>query len=183
MSEKATAEASMKERMEKLKDELVGVRTGRANPGMVDHIRVDYYGSMVPVKQVAAISVPEARTLELRPWDANALDPLDKALQKSDLGVPTQNDGKVIRLNFPTMTEDRRKDLAKQVGRIGEEYRVSVRSDRKDAMDAIKKRAKDENLPEDQVKGLEGAIQKLTDDFVKLVDEQVEEKQKEVTTV
>jgi len=183
MSEKATAESSMKERIEKLKQELVGVRTGRANPGMVDHIKVDYYGSMVPIKQVAAVSVPEARTLELRPWDANALDPLDKALQKSDLGVPTQNDGKVIRLNFPTMTEDRRKDLSKQVGKIGEEYRVSIRSDRRDAMEAVKKRAKADNLPEDQAKGLEGGIQKLTDEYVKMVDEIVATKQKDVTTV
>jgi ribosome recycling factor len=183
MPEKSKAEASMKERIDKLKVDLMGVRTGRANPAMVDNIKVEYYGSMVPVKQVAAIAVPEPRTLELRPWDANALDPLDKALQKSDLGVPTQNDGKVIRLNFPTMTEDRRKDLAKQVGKIGEEYRVSIRSDRKDAMDALKKRAKDENLPEDAVKGLEGAIQKLTDKYVAEVDELVDEKQKEVTTV
>lgn len=183
MSEKAKAEASMQERIDKLKHDLTGVRTGRANPAMVDSIKVEYYGSLVPVKQVAAVSVPEPRTLELRPWDANALDPLDKALQKSDLGVPTQNDGKVIRLNFPTMTEERRKDLSKQVGKIGEEYRVSIRSDRKEAMDAIKKRAKAENLPEDQVKGLEGAIQKLTDKFVEEVDRLVEEKQKEVTTV
>ncbi|OIO09160.1 MAG: ribosome recycling factor [Elusimicrobia bacterium CG1_02_63_36] len=183
MSEKDKAEASMQERIAKLKDDLSGVRTGRANPAMVDHIKVEYYGSMVPIKQVAAVSVPEPRTLELRPWDANALDPLDKALQKSDLGVPTQNDGKVIRLNFPTMTEERRKDLSKQVGKIGEEYRVSIRSDRKDAMDAIKKRAKAENLPEDQVKAFEGAIQKLTDKFVADVDALIEEKQKEVTTV
>jgi len=183
MDIKAKAESAMKERVEKLRAELSGVRTGRANPQMLESVKVEYYGQMMPLKQVAAVAVPEARIIELRPWDPAALETLEKAIQKSDLGVQPQNDGKVIRLLFPTMTEERRKEVVKLVGKIGEEYRVSVRNLRRDALEDLKKSAKDQKMPEDRQKIVEGDIQKLTDSFVKQVDVLVADKQKEVTTI
>lgn len=183
MDPKAKAENAMKERIDKLHQELSTIRTGRANPQILDGLKVEYYGQMVPIKQVAAISVPEARLLEIRPWDPGAAEPIEKAIQKSDLGVQPQNDKKVIRLNFPPMNEDRRKDLAKRVGKIGEEYRVSVRGDRRDAMNELREVADKENMPEDRQKALEGQIQKLTDAFIKQVDEAIADKQEEITTV
>ncbi|MFH1725770.1 MAG: ribosome recycling factor [Elusimicrobiota bacterium] len=173
----------MKERIAKLKADLGGVRTGRANPLLLEGIKVDYYGQPAPIKQVAAISVPDGRTLEIRPWDPTVIAALEKAIQDSDIGVRPQNDGKVIRLSFPTMTEERRKEVGKLVGKIGEEYRVSIRGDRRVAMESIKKRAKEEKLPEDQRKAFEGAIQKLTDAYIEQVDKTVAEKQEEVASI
>ena len=183
MDPKAKAEAAMKERIERLKRELSTVRTGRANPHMLEGVQVEYYGSMVPLKQVAAVSVPEARTLEIRPWDANAYKSLESALMAANLGAQPQGDGSVLRLSFPPMTEERRKDLAKQVGKTGEEFRVAIRTERQEANQHLKKAAKDQNWPEDKVKGAEGQIQKLTDDFIKQIDTIVAEKQKEITTI
>lgn len=183
MDIKSKAESSMKDRIAKLRQELTSVRTGRANPQMLDPIKVEYYGSLVPIKQVASVAVPEARTIELRPFDPAVLDALEKAIQKSDLGVPPQNDSKVLRLNFPAMTEERRKDVVKMVGKIGEEFRVAVRNLRRDALEELKKTAKDEKMPEDRQKAAEGEIQKLTDSFVAQIDQIVADKQKEVTTV
>lgn len=183
MDARGKAEAAMKERIEKFKRELSGVRTGRANPALLDGVMVEYYGSMVPIKQVAAVSVPEARTLEIRPWDQAAYKSLEAALSGANLGAMPQGDGQVLRLSFPAMTEERRKDLAKQVGKIGEEYRVGIRTERQEANQGLKKQSKDENWPEDRLKGAEGGIQKLTDEFIKLIDAIVAEKQKEITTI
>ena len=183
MSVIAKAEAGMKEKLEKLRGELVAVRTGRANPQILDPIKVEYYGSLVPLRQIAAVSVPEARTLEVRPFDPVALEAIEKAIQKSDLGVTPRNDGKALHLNLPSMTEERRKELVKVAAKIGEEYRVAVRNLRRDAMEELKRLEKDKKLPEDERKSQEGAIQKLTDGYVKKVDEVVAEKQKEITTL
>ncbi|HVE11794.1 MAG TPA: ribosome recycling factor [Elusimicrobiota bacterium] len=183
MDPKAKAEAGMKERIGKLRQELMTVRTGRANPLMLEAVKVEYYGQLVPLKQVAAVAVPEARIIELRPWDPAALEALEKAIQKADLGVQPQNDSKVLRLIFPTMTEERRKDVVKAVGKLGEEFRVAVRNLRRDALEELKKTAKDQKMPEDRQKAAEGEIQKLTDSFVGQIDQIIAEKQKEVTTV
>ena len=183
MDVKAKAEAAMKERIDRLKKELSNVRTGRANPHLLEGVQVEYYGAMVPLKQVAAVSVPEARTLEIRPWDAGAYKALEQALAAANLGANPQGDGTVIRISFPAMTEERRKDLAKQVAKTGEEFRVGVRNDRRDVMEALKKEAKSTNMPEDKVKGLEGAVQKVTDSFVAEIDKIVADKQKEITTI
>ncbi|MFA5138934.1 MAG: ribosome recycling factor [Elusimicrobiota bacterium] len=176
-------EAQMKDRIRKLNEQLSTIRTGRANPQVLEPIKVEYYGQFVPIKQVAAVSVPEARTLEIRPWDPSAVEAIEKAIQKSDLGIMPQKGDKLLRLNFPAMTEDRRKDLCKAIGKIGEEYRVSVRGERHAGMEGLKEKVKKEHLPEDQKKALEVQIQKLTDQYVKQVDEIVAAKQKEITTV
>lgn len=183
MDPKAKTEAAMKDRIERLKKELATVRTGRANPHILEGVQVEYYGSMVPLKQVAAVSVPEARTLEIRPWDANAYKALESALMAANLGAQPNGDGSVLRLSFPPMTEERRKDLAKQVGKTGEEHKVGIRTERQEANQAVKKAAKDQNWPEDKAKGAEAQIQKLTDDFIKQIDSIVVEKQKEITTI
>jgi ribosome recycling factor len=179
---KAQAETAMKARVAKLKDELSALRTGRASPGLLEAIKVEYYGQLVPIKQVAAITVPDARTLEVRPWDPSAAAGIQKAIENSDIGVRPQGDDKVIRLSFPPMTEERRKEMAKVAGKVGEEYRVSIRGDRRDTLDQLKAEAKKTHLPEDQQKLTETAVQKLTDAYIKQVDEVVEAKQKEILT-
>lgn len=176
-------EDNMKERLGKLAKEFSILRTGRANPMILEQIKVQYYGQEVPLKQVAAVSVPEARVLEVRPWDPSALAEIEKALQKTDVGAPPQNDGKVVRIVLPTMTEDRRKDLVKVVKKMGEEYRVAMRNERHDALDKVKKAEKAKEVTQDDLKGLEGRIQKITDSYVAKVDEQVAAKEKEITTI
>ncbi len=183
MNYKGKADESMKEKIESLRAELGNIQTGRANPRVLDAVQVEYYGSLCPIKQVGAISVTEGRTLEIRPFDPTALEALEKALQKADIGVPPQSDGKVIRLNFPAMNEDRRKDMAKEVGKIGEDFRVQIRNERRDVLNALKKDAKENKMPEDEQKGIEGAVQKTTDANIAAVDSLVEDKQKEITTV
>ncbi|HBL15363.1 MAG TPA: ribosome recycling factor [Elusimicrobia bacterium] len=182
MDSKSKAEAAMKGRIEKLQADLSQIRTGRANPHLLDPVKVEYYGQPVPIKQVAAISAV-GRSLEIRPFDPTALEGIEKAIQKAELGVVPQNDGKCLRINFPAMTEDRRKELGKQVSKIGEDSRVAVRGDRRDAIEAIRKEAKDANLPEDQKKGMEGGIQKLTDAYIAQVDKIVTEKVKELSQI
>ena len=179
---KAKADAAMKTRLAKFKDELSALRTGRASPQMLDAVKVEYYGQLVPIKQVAAITVPEARVLEIRPWDPSVSAAVQKAVENSDIGVRPQGDDKIIRLNFPPMTEDRRKEMAKVAGKIGEEYRVSIRGDRRDTLDELKAESKKATIPEDQRKLIETAIQKLTDGYIQQVDEIVESKQKEIMT-
>lgn len=176
-------EENMKERLGKLAREFSVLRTGRANPLVLDSVKVEYYGQQVPLKQVAAVSVPEARVLEIRPWDPTALPELEKALQKADLGALPQNDGKMIRISLPAMNEERRKEMVKIIKKMGEEYRVAVRNERHDALDKVKKAGKAKELTEDDVKALEGRIQKATDAFVKQVDDAVAAKEKEVVTV
>lgn len=175
------------EKMKKAKDFLSGqfdaVRAGRANAAVLNGITVDYYGSPTPINQVAAISVPDPRSLVISPWDASVLKGIEKAIQASELGINPQNDGRVIRLVFPQLTEERRKELAKQVRKYGEEAKVAVRNIRRDAMDKIKKQQKAGDITEDDQKDLEKDLQKLTDDNIKDIDKLTEAKEKELFAI
>ena len=156
------------------------VRAGRANAAVLDQIEVDYYGSPTPIRQIASISSPDARTLLIQPWDASTLKLIEKAILTSELGINPQNDGRVIRLVFPQLTEERRKELAKQVRKYGEEAKVAVRNIRRDAMDKFKKQQKKSEITEDDLKDLEKDMQKLTDDYTKEVDKLTAAKEKEL---
>ncbi len=176
-------EEKMQKTMHSLGDEFTKIRAGRANPHILDHLRVDYYGAPTPISQVANVSVPEARMIVIQPWEAKMVKEIEKAILTSDIGINPTNDGKMIRLTFPELTEDRRKELAKEVKKKGEGAKVAIRNIRRDANDAIKKIGKGEDVSEDQVKDLEDEIQKLTDSFIKKVDEAADEKTKEIMTV
>ena len=165
---------------EVLAAEFAAVRAGRANAAVLDQISVDYYGVPTPIRQIGSISTPDARTLLIQPWDASALKGIEKAIQMSELGINPQNDGRCIRLVFPQLTEERRKDLAKQVRKYGEEGKVAVRNIRRDAMDQFKKAQKKSEITEDDLKDLEKDLQKLTDDYIKEVDKLTEKKEKEL---
>ncbi len=175
------------EKMQKAKDFLSGqfdaVRAGRANAAVLNGITVDYYGSPTPINQVAAISVPDPRSLMITPWDASVLKGIEKAIQASELGINPQNDGRVIRLVFPQLTEERRKELAKQVRKYGEEAKVAVRNIRRDAMDKIKRQQKAGDITEDDQKDLEKELQKLTDDNIKDIDKLTDAKEKELFAI
>ena len=177
----------MESRMEKsitsLKSELATIRTGRANAALLDHVRISYYGSEVPVSQIGNISVPEPRMLMISPWEKTILGDLEKAILKSDLGLTPSSDGEVIRIMLPELTEDRRKDLVKQVKAVGEKTKVSVRNIRRDANDDVKKQVKDDSLSEDESKRLQDQIQKITDRFIVEVDKVVEHKESDILTV
>ncbi|MBI5202278.1 MAG: ribosome recycling factor [Elusimicrobia bacterium] len=178
------AESNMKAKLDKLKQELSQVRTGRANPQILEGVKVEYFGQMVPMKQVAAISVPEARTLEIRPWDPTALKAIETAIQKSDLKIPPQNDGSgVIRLTMPTMTEERRKEMVKLLGKTAEEARVAMRNERRDAIEKIKKLEKERKVAEDASKKEQSRASGLTDAYIKKIDEALAIKEKELSTV
>lgn len=176
-----------KERMNKcinaLESELGTIRAGRANPTVLDRITVDYYGAPTPINQMASVSVAEARILVIQPYDASQLKPIEKAIQASDLGINPTNDGRVLRIAFPQLTEDRRKELCKQVSKICEESKVAVRNVRRDAMDKIKSKKKANEITEDDVKEAEKDIQKLTDKFVEKIDKIGEEKDKEIMAI
>lgn len=176
-----------KERMKKtinvLKSELSSLRAGRANPQVLDRIAVDYYGSMTPITQLGNVSTPEPRMLIIALWDTKMIGAVEKAIQKSDLGINPANDGKIIRLIFPELTEERRKDLVKTVRKKGEESKVAIRSIRRDAMDQIKKQKKDSEITEDDQKQLETRLQKQTDDFIKEIDAILTAKEKEILSV
>ncbi len=179
--------ADIEKRMEKtivaLKSELATIRTGRANAALLDHVRVDYYGSAVPVSQVGNISVPEPRMLMIAPWEKAMLSLIEKAIQASDLGLNPSSDGEVIRLVLPELNEDRRKEFVKQVKQVGEKARVSVRNVRRDGNDQVKKIEKDDSLSEDEAKRMQDKIQKITDRFIAEVDEIIEHKEKDILTV
>ncbi len=177
------AEDKMKKSIERIRQEFASLRTGRATGTLLDHIKVDYYGTHTPLKQLAAVSVPEGRTIEVRPWDAGSLQAIEKAIQTSDLGLTPNNDGKMIRLLVPTLTEERRKELVKAVKKIAEEFRVSIRNDRRDAMEKIKKAEKDKTLSEDQRKSGEHVLQQLTDAYIKRVDEALAAKEKDILEI
>ena len=166
-----------------LKEEFNAVRAGRANPHILDKITVDYYGQETPLQQVGNITVPEARMIQIQPWDASVIKAIEKALNMSDIGITPSTDGKVIRLLFPELTEEKRKELTKKVKHLGEEAKVAVRNIRRDAVQDFKKQEQDKLLTEDDLKDLETEIQELTDKFVKEVDKAVEEKTKEIMTV
>ncbi|WP_037322831.1 ribosome recycling factor [Ruminococcus sp. NK3A76] len=175
------------EKMEKSINVLVSdygtIRAGRANPGVLDKVTVDYYGTPTPINQLATVSVSEARVLVVQPWDKTLLVPIQKAIQASDIGINPQNDGSVLRLMFPQMTEEDRKKIVKDVKKMGEDTKVAVRSIRRDAMDKIKNMKKNNEITEDDVKTAEEKIQKLTDKMVKKVDETVAAKEKEVLSI
>ncbi|RKI42814.1 ribosome recycling factor [bacterium D16-51] len=176
-----------KEKMEKSVDSLAGeystIRAGRANPHILDKISVDYYGQPSSLQSVANISVAEARTLMIQPWEASLIKEIEKAILTADLGLTPNNDGKVIRLTFPELTEERRKELVKDVKKKGEGAKVAIRNIRRDANDMIKKQQKANEISEDEQKDAESEIQKLTDQYVSQVDQMIEEKSKEIMTV
>ena len=173
-------EEKMKSSVEHLGRELAAVRAGRANPAVLDKVTVDYYGAPTPIQQVASISVPDPRSLMIQPWDASVLKGIEKAILASELGINPQNDGRVIRLVFPQLTEERRKELAKQVKKYGEESKVAIRNIRREAIDKFKKQQKASEITEDDYKDIEKDIQKLTDDYIKEVESIAEAKEKEL---
>ena len=173
-------EDKMKSSVEHLSRELAAVRAGRANPAVLDKVVVDYYGAPTPIQQLAAVAVSEARTLTITPWDRTLLRPISKAIMASDVGITPIDDGVTIRLNFPAPNEERRKQLAKEVSKLGEDAKVAVRNVRRDAMDKAKAMKKAGELTEDTQKTMEEDVQKLTDKYIKNIDAAVEEKQKEI---
>ena len=174
------------EKMQKAYDFLLAdyqtIRAGRANPHVLDKLKVDYYGTPTPIQQVGNITVPEARMIQIAPWEKSLIREIEKAIMASDIGITPNNDGTVIRLVFPELTEERRKDLVKEVKKKGEEAKVAIRNIRRDANDAFKKLAKTE-ISEDEIKDLEDSVQKITDKYIKDVDKAIEEKSKEIMTV
>lgn len=183
MNEKLqTYEEKMKKTMANLDSELATIRAGRANPNVLNKIMVDYYGSPTPIQQVANISVPEPRMIQIQPWEKSMVKVIEKAIQTSDLGINPANDGSSIRLVFPELTEERRKELVKDVKKKGEAAKVAIRNIRRDGNDAFKK-LKGSDVSEDEIKDMEDDLQKMTDKFVKEVDKAVDVKSKEVMTV
>ena len=176
-------EEKMLKTIEHVKADFASVRAGRANAGVLDRIMVEYYGTPTPLNQVAAISSPDPRTLTIQPWDATLMRAIEKAIQTSDLGINPQNDGRVIRLAFPQLTEERRKELTKQVHKYGEDGKVAIRNIRREAMDAFKKAEKKSELTEDELKKLEKELQDITDKQCKVLDELTAKKEKALMAV
>ena len=176
-------EEKMTKTCENLDGEFTNIRAGRANPNLLNRIMVEYYGTPTPMQQVGNISVPEPRIIQINPWEKSLLKAIEKAILASDLGITPTNDGKAIRLNFPDLTEERRKELAKDVKKRGEEAKVAVRNIRRDANDFVKKQNKAGDLNEDQAKDEEDKVQKMTDKYIKQIDEAVDAKSKEIMTV
>lgn len=175
--------AHMEKAQASLKEEFAKLRTGRASIALVDGIRVDYYGTPTPLNQISTITAPEPRLLVIQPWDPGALSTIEKALQKADLGVSPQNDGKIIRVPIPPMTEERRKDLVKLVHRYGEECRVAIRNIRRTGMEELKNAEKDKKMSQDDHKKGQTKVQELTDNHIKKVDQLIEIKSKEILEV
>lgn len=177
-----SAEENMQKAIDHLDRELGKVRAGKANPKMLDGIMVDYYGSMTPLQQVASVNTPDPRTIAVQPWERGMIGPIEKAIMNANLGLNPDNNGELVRINIPPLTEERRQGLVKQVKKEGEEARVSIRNARRDVMNELKKLKKD-GLPEDMEKDAEDQVQKLTDNFTKKVDEFLEKKEKDIMTV
>lgn len=175
-------EDKMKKAYDYLESDYMGIRAGRANPHVLDKLRVDYYGTPTPIQQVGNVTVPEARIIQIAPWEKSLIKDIEKAIMTSDIGINPSNDGSVIRLVFPELTEDRRKELAKDVKKKAEDAKVAVRNIRRDGNDMLKKLGKTE-VSEDEIKVMEDQLQKLTDKFVKEIDTLMEEKSKEIMTV
>ena len=175
-------EDRMKKAIEYLEGDYNGIRAGRANPHILDKLRVDYYGTPTPIQQVGNVTVPEARVIQIAPWEKSLIKTIEKAILTSDIGINPSNDGNVIRLVFPELTEERRKDLAKEVRKKAEEGKVAIRNIRRDGNDALKKLGKTD-VSEDEIKQLEEQLQKLTDKYIKEVDALMEKKSKEIMTV
>jgi ribosome recycling factor len=176
-------ESKMEKSLSNLNEEYVSIRAGRANPHILDKITVDYYGTQSPLQSVANISVPEARIIQIQPWESSLIKEIEKALMCSDIGITPSNDGKTIRLVFPELTEERRKDLAKDVKKKAENAKVAIRNIRRDANDSIKKEQKANEISEDEAKQIEDKVQKLTDKYVALIDKTMDDKTAEIMTV
>lgn len=176
-------EGRMQKSVDNLKEEYVTIRAGRANPHILDRLRVDYYGTPTPIQQVANVSVPEARMIQIQPWEASLIKDIEKAILVSDLGLTPNNDGKTIRLLFPELTEDRRKELAKDIKKKGDNAKVAIRNIRRDANDAIKKENKAGDISDDEAKNSEDEIQKITDKYIAMIDSAIDDKTKEILTV
>ena len=176
-------EEKMKKSIESVANDFAAVRAGRANASVLNRIHVDYYGTPTPIQQIASVGSPDPRTLVITPWDASALKAIEKAILESDLGINPQNDGKAIRLSFPQLTEERRKELVKQIHKYAENGKVAIRNIRRDANDAFKKAEKAGEITEDELADLTEKMQKLTDKTIERVDKAVEEKTKEIMTV
>ena len=178
---------NLKERMEKsigaFKEKLSEIRAGRANPAILNKVKIDYYGTPTPINQVAGVSVPEARLIVIQPWDVSVLKEIEKAILASDIGLNPNNDGKVIRLAFPELTEERRKDLAKEIRKIAEEAKVSIRAIRRDGIDEAKAKQKNSEITEDELKSAETEIQKITDKYIDEIDKILADKEKEIMSV
>ena len=176
-------ETRMKQRIEYLKEDLAGIRAGRANPQILNKITVEYYGAVTPLNQVASISVPEPRQIFIQPWDKSLIGEINKAITKAELGLNPINDGNGIRLTFPELTEDRRRELVKEASKLGEDAKVQIRNIRRDAIDDVKKEQKELNISEDEVHTKEEAIQKITDKVIDAVTLVISEKEKEIMEV
>jgi len=176
---KSANEERMKKTVAALKDDFAGIRTGRASPAILDKLRVDYYGQKSPISQVATVSVPEARLIVIQPWDKNLISEIEKTIQKSELGLNPSNDGKVIRISIPPLTEQRRKELVKSAKSMAETSRVAIRNIRRDGIEDLKK----SDFPEDAVKKAEEDLQKLTDSYISSINKVLEEKEKEILEV
>jgi len=173
----------MKKHLDKMRQDLSTVRTNRASPSLLDNVKVKCYGSDMPIRQVAAVSLPDNRTIELKPWDPGVMPDLEKALLASSLGITPQNDGKVLRLTMPSLTEDRRKELVKVVGKMVEQYRVSMRNERREANEQLKKAEKAKEISEDQRVDGEQTIHKMMESYIKKIDELLVHKEKEIMEV
>lgn len=176
-------EEKMNKTINVLKDNLAGIRAGRANPAILDKITIDYYGTPTPINQVASVSVPEARVILIQPWESKLLKDIEKEIQKSDIGINPNNDGKTIRLVFPALTEERRKELTKSVKKEGEDSKVAVRSIRRDSIETMKTKKKNNDITEDDLKDAEKDIQALTDKYIADIDRIVAIKEKEIMEV
>lgn len=176
-------EAKMRKSVDVLDEEYASVRAGRANPHLLDKLKVDYYGTPSAIQAVANVSIPEARIIQIQPWESKMIKEIEKAILASDIGITPNNDGKIIRLVFPELTEDRRKELVKDIKKKGENNKVAIRNIRRDANDSIKKAGKANEFSEDVQKQIEEEIQKITDDFIAEIDKKIEEKSKEIMTV
>jgi len=176
-------ENKMKKTISVLREEYSAIRAGRANPALLERILVDYYGSQTPINQLSNVSVPEARTIVIQPWEAKLLKDIEKAIQKSDIGINPNNDGRVIRLTFPVLNEERRKELMKQIRKMSEEAKVAVRSIRRDAVENFKKQKKNNEMTEDDLKDAEKEIQSVTERFIAEVDKVMAEKEKDIMEI
>ena len=178
---------NLKERMEKsigaFKEKLSEIRAGRANRAILNKVKIDYYGTPTPINQVAGVSVPEARLIVIQPWDVSVLKDIEKAILASDIGLNPNNDGKVIRLAFPELTEERRKELAKEIRKIAEEAKVAIRAIRRDGIDEAKAKQKNSEITEDELKSAETEIQKITDKYIDEIDKILADKEKEIMSV
>jgi ribosome recycling factor len=173
----------MKKTIDRLKSELASIRTGRASSAIVEGIKVESYGSLMHINQLAGVSVPDAKTIEIRPWDASQLGAIEKAILKADIGMTPINDGKIIRIPVPPLTQERRKEIAKSIGRMAEDFKVAVRNERRVLVEAIKKLEKDKVITEDDRKRFDADAQKITDDYIEKIDESIALKEKEVMQI